>query len=73
MGIGRIGRRQRYASDFERFKATIIKTVFDLADKAEGALIVLEGETPMDDIVSTGISMGVDVVSSELLETNLHG
>jgi len=68
-GLGRFGRRRGYGSDFERFKRTIITAVRRMSTQHIGALIVLEGQTPLGDIISTGILMKADVVTPELLLT----
>ena len=66
-GLGQIGRRRGYGSNFDRFKDTIIKSVKQLSAQHLGALIVLEGRTPLDDVIETGIQLNADVVTSELL------
>lgn len=71
-GLGQLRRRQGYSSSFDRFKETIVKTVKSLISRDEGALIVLEGRTPLEDIIKTGIPLQAEVVTPELLETIFH-
>jgi diadenylate cyclase len=68
-GLGKIPRRRGYGSRFESFKETIIEAVSVLSGRQDGALIVLEGETPLDDVIETGIPLQAEVVTTELLET----
>jgi len=65
--LGRIGRRHGYRSTFDRFKETIIATTSQLAARNEGALIVLEGQTSLEEIIQTGIPIQAEELSSELL------
>jgi diadenylate cyclase len=71
-GLGQLRRRQGYGSSFDRFKGTILKTVRGLVSRNEGALIVLEGQTPLEDIIKTGIPLQAEVVTPELLQTIFH-
>jgi len=68
-GLGKLQRRRGYGSRFEGFKKTILDTVESLSKSQVGALIVLEGETPLDDIIKTGILLQAEVITKELLET----
>jgi diadenylate cyclase len=71
-GLGQFGRRRGYGSNFERFKESILNTVRRLAARNTGALLVLEGQTPLDDIISTGIPLRAEAVTPELLLTIFH-
>jgi diadenylate cyclase len=66
-GISQLGRRRGYGTNFDRFKETIITSVQQLSTQKLGALIVLEGQTLLDDIIETGISLNADEVTPELL------
>ena len=68
-GLGQIGRRRYYGSEFEDYKSAIVGAVKNLSTRQHGALIVLEGRTPLEDIIETGISIETGPVSSELLQT----
>ena len=68
-GLGQFRRRRGYGTNFERFKSTILTAARQLATQQIGALIVLEGQTPVEDVISTGIPLKADVVSAELLLT----
>ncbi|MFC1878316.1 diadenylate cyclase CdaA [Chloroflexota bacterium] len=68
-GLGQLGRHRGYGTNFERFKSTIVTSVHQLAAQQMGALIVLEGQTPVEDVISTGIPLNADVVTPELLLT----
>lgn len=71
-GLGQFGRRRGYGSNFERFKESILNTVRRLAARNTGALLVLEGQTPLDDVISTGIPLHAEAVTPELLLTIFH-
>jgi diadenylate cyclase len=71
-GLGQFGRRRAYGTNFERFKENILNTVRRLAARNTGALVVLEGQTPLDDVISTGIPLLTEVVTPELLLTIFH-
>ncbi len=71
-GLGQIQRSRGYGSKFDSFKETIITAVESLSERHEGALIVLEGETPLDDVIETGIPLQAGVITKELLETIFH-
>lgn len=68
-GLGQIGRKRYYGSEFEDYKSAIVGAVKNLSTRQHGALIVLEGRTPLEDIIETGISIETGPVSSELLQT----
>ena len=72
-GIGQIGsHRKGKASAFNQLKIAIISAATQLAARREGALIVLEGKTPLAEIVKTGIPLQADVLTMELLVTIFH-
>ncbi|MEW5870013.1 MAG: diadenylate cyclase CdaA [Chloroflexota bacterium] len=72
VGLGQFGRRQGYGSDFERFKNALIVALEKLSSRQEGALIVLEGQTSLEDVVTTGISIQAEKLTAELLLTIFH-
>lgn len=57
--------------DVNRMVDEIVKAAVDLAHRKVGALVVVERETRLDDIVATGKRMDADL-SSELLSTIFH-
>ncbi len=67
--LGQLGRRRYVGSDFEDYKAAILSSVKNLASRRHGALIVLEGQTLLEDIIVTGIQVGAGPVTGELLQT----
>jgi diadenylate cyclase len=69
VGLGQFGRKRLYSSDYERFKHTLISALSRIASRNEGALIVLEGQTHLEEIIATGIRLQAAVVTPELLET----
>lgn len=69
VGLGQFGRRRSYSSDYARFKHTLITALNRIASRNEGALIVLEGQTHLEEIIATGIRMQAEVITPELLET----
>ncbi len=69
VGLGQFGRKRLYSSDYERFKHTLISALSRIASRNEGALIVLEGQTHLEEIIATGIRLQAGVVTPELLET----
>jgi diadenylate cyclase len=72
-GLGRFGRRpQGLGPAVEQMKETLVSAVTQLASRREGALIVLEGATPLADIAATGIPVHADTVTAELLTTIFH-
>jgi YbbR domain-containing protein len=58
-----------FGSDYERFKHTLSQALGHIASRNEGALIVLEGQTHLEEIIATGIRLHARVVTPELLET----
>jgi len=71
-GLGQIGHRRGYLSGFERCRDVIIKAVRQLAVQRVGALIILEGQTPLEDIIATGIPIQAKTLTTELLQTIFH-
>jgi diadenylate cyclase len=72
-GLGRFGRRpQGLGPAAEQMKETLVSAVTQLASRREGALIVLEGATPLADIAATGIPVHAEQVTAELLTTIFH-
>jgi diadenylate cyclase len=69
VGLGQFGRKRLSSSDYERFKHTLISALSRIASRNEGALIVLEGQTHLEEIIATGIRLQAGVVTPELLET----
>jgi diadenylate cyclase len=69
VGLGQFGRRRLFGSDYERFKHTLSESLSHIASRNEGALIVLEGQTRLEEIIATGIRLQAEVVTPELLET----
>jgi len=66
-GLGRLGHRRVYSSSFDRFKEILISVTHKLAERGEGALIVLEGETPLEEIIQTGVQIQAETITPELL------
>jgi len=66
-GLGRLGHRRVYSSSFDRFKEILISVTQKLAERGEGALIVLEGETPLEEIIQTGVQIQAETITPELL------
>ncbi len=72
-GLANVGRRRRKgASVFGEFVSTLVSSISHLAEQRHGALIVLEGETPLDEIIATGILIQAHRMSPQLLETIFH-
>jgi diadenylate cyclase len=69
VGLGQIGGRRGAISDFERYKQSLISSISHLADRHIGALIVLEGQTLIEDVIETGVRMEAEVLSPELIQT----
>ncbi len=67
--LGRIGQGRGTISNFDRFKDSLESGVRQLSQRQIGALIVLEGQTLLEDIAETGIRLGAEVLSPELLMT----
>ncbi len=70
--LGQFGRQRSKIPDFERFKQSLIQTASQLSDQATGGLIVLEGQTIIEDIIETGVRMDAGVITPELLVTIFH-
>ena len=68
-GVGQLGRKRYYGSEFDDYKSSIVGSVKNLSARHHGALIVLEGETPLEDIIETGIMVDAGPVSAELMQT----
>ena len=66
-GLGQLGRGRIYGTNFDRFKETILTSIKQLSSQHLGALIVLEGQTLLDDIIETGIRLDADEVTPELI------
>ncbi len=69
-GLGQLGRR-RIASGtrYDRFKSVVLAAVHELAQQRMGALMVMEGNTPLNDIIDTGIPVQAEALTAELLLT----
>lgn len=68
-GLGQIGLRRGHSSSYDQLKSDLISASEILVKKRFGALIVLEGQTPLDDIIETGIPTKAEKVTTELLTT----
>ena len=68
-GLGQIGVRRGNGSAYDQLKSAIITASQQLSSHRFGALIVLEGQTPLDDIIETGIPTQAEQVTPELLTT----
>jgi diadenylate cyclase len=69
-GLGRVGRfRRGVGSAYDRFKTAIVTAATQLASRREGALMVLEGQTPLAEIIATGIPVQAERLTAELLES----
>lgn len=68
-GLGQIGLRRNNGSAYTRFEDSILTAVEQLSTRRHGALIVLEGSTPLDDVIETGIPMNAQQLTPELLTT----
>jgi len=68
-GLGQIGLRRSNGSTYDQLKSAIIPACEQLSSHRYGALIVLEGQTPLDDIIETGIPTQAERVTPELLTT----
>lgn len=62
------GKRYREITEFDRFLDQLANSVYKLADKRTGALIVLENEDTLDEYARKGIMLNANF-SSELLES----
>jgi diadenylate cyclase len=73
IGLGQIGhRRKGMFSAHDQLSEVVVEAAIQLAGRSEGALIVLEGKTPLAEIIATGIPLQADVLSPELLVTIFH-
>ena len=68
-GVGQIGLRRGNGSAYDQLKSAILTATEQLSTRRFGALIVLEGQTPLDEIIETGILTQADRVTPELLTT----
>ena len=68
-GLGQIGTRRANGSPYEDLKTALLTSSQHLSQRRIGALIVLEGQTPLDDIIETGIATQSQRVTPELLST----
>lgn len=68
-GVGQIGLRRGNGSAYDQLKSAILTATEQLSTRHFGALIVLEGQTPLDEIIETGILTQADRVTPELLTT----
>ncbi len=62
------GKRYREVTEFDKFLEQLTTSVYKLADKRVGALIVLEHEDRLDEFAQKGVRLNAQF-SSELLET----
>lgn len=62
------GKRYKEITEFDRFLDLLTNSIYRLAEKRMGALIVLENEDRLDEFARKGVLIGADF-SSELLET----
>ncbi len=69
VGLGQFGSWRSSISSFERFKQSLVSGLNQLSLHHTGALIVLEGQTLLEDVVATGVRMQAAVITSELLQT----
>lgn len=70
--LGQFGRQRGKIPDFDRFKHALIQTASQLSDQSIGGLIVLEGQTIIEDIIETGVRMEAGLITPELLLTIFH-
>ena len=66
--LGQLGGRWDLSTD-DRFIAAIVSACTRLAARREGALIVLEGKTPLAETIASGIPVQAETLTAELLET----
>ena len=66
--LGQLGGRWDLSTD-DRFIAAIVSACTRLAARREGALIVLEGKTPLAKTIASGIPVQAETLTAELLET----
>ncbi len=62
------GKRYKEITEFDKFLDQLANSVYKMADKRTGALIVLENEDILDEYSRKGIALGANF-SSELLES----
>lgn len=62
------GRKQKELSQFDKFLEPLAASIYKLADKKTGALIVIENEDSLEEYAQKAILLNADF-SSELLET----
>jgi diadenylate cyclase len=58
-GLGQIGTRRENGGTSYQFEDSILTAAEQLSTRRHGALIVLEGATPLDDIIETGIQLSL--------------
>lgn len=68
-GLGQLGIRRGNGSSYDQLINDLVSTSELLVSRNHGALFVLEGHTPLDDIIETGIPTNAEKVSTELLTT----
>ena len=66
--LGQLGGRWGSSTD-DRFKVSVVGACTRLAARREGALIVLEGKTPLAETIASGIPIQAETLTAELLET----
>lgn len=72
-GLGQIGRRGKgLGAQHDPCKMATITACSRLSSRRQGALIVLEGKTPLTDIIDTGVAVQADILTAELLESIFH-
>ena len=69
VGLGQFGRRRGSINNFDRFKGALISATEQLSVGRIGALIILEGQSLLEDVIQTGVHMGAETLSPELLLT----
>ena len=69
VSVGRLGSPRGTASEYQHLNTVLAASIGQFAEAREGALIVLEGQTPLDDIAATGIALRAETVTSQLLGT----
>jgi len=68
-GLGQLGIRRSNGSSYDQLITDLVSTSEQLVSRKHGALLVLEGHTPLDEIIETGIPTNAEKVSTELLTT----
>jgi len=69
VGLGQFGRQRGTINNFDRFKKSLISAAEQLSASRTGALIILEGQTLLEDVIQTGVRLGAETLSPELLLT----